>query len=85
MSIKLYSSDIQNPSGLQNTVKVTIFIYSVMQSDRNTFYGNASSHNMKFMSSSELIFCGNPCLSVVHDFVVRYNQLFYVAMNTRNK
>ena len=67
------------------TFQTVHYQYSVMQSDRNTFYGNASSQNMKFMSSSELIFCGNPCLSVVHDFVVWYNQLFYVAINTKNK
>ena len=47
-----------------------VTLYSVMQSDRNTFYGNASSRNMKFMSSLELIYCGNPCFSVVHDLVV---------------
>ena len=60
-------------------------IYSVMQSDRNTLYGNASSQNMKFMSSLDLIFCGNPCFPVVHDFVIsclkkNTNQLFHVNM-----
>ena len=55
-----------------------------MQSDWNSFYGNASSQKMKFMSSLDLIYCGSPCISVVHDFVVclqnNINQLFYVDM-----
>ena len=52
-----------------------------MQSDRNTFYGNASSQNIRFMSSLELINCGNPCFSVVHDFVVcLQNNMFYANM-----
>ena len=55
-----------------------------MQSDRNTFYRNASSQNMNFLSSLDFIFCGNPCFPVVHDFVVclqnNINQLFYVKM-----
>ena len=55
-----------------------------MQSDRNTYYGNASVQNMKFMISLELIYCGNPSFSAVHEFVVclqnDINQLFYVNM-----
>ena len=51
--------------------------YSVMQSDRNTFYRIDLPQNMKFMSSLELINCGNPCFSVVHDFT---NQMFCVNM-----